>query len=241
LTSPLTEQLRRTPPGLHGAGDEYWGLAWTALAWLEREIQPGMATLETGAGSSTIVFAAGGAHHVAVTPDAEEEERIREQCDRLGVDHSRVRFEIGPSHDVLPRLHVPPLDLVLVDGAHGFPYPILDWWYSAPHLKIGGRILLDDAFMPPIGVLVDALRAQPGWQVVGAAGHRTVVVQKTSAELPGWDWEGERLGGRMNFRYLPARERAAGSLGHRLFRTRFGFALVRLARRRSGLTWHKKG
>ena len=73
----LTDDLRASPPGLHGAGDEYWGLAWDALRWLEENVTKEMATLETGSGSSTIVFAAAGAAHEAVTPDPAEEERIR--------------------------------------------------------------------------------------------------------------------------------------------------------------------
>ena len=53
----LTEQLMHEQPSLHGEA-EFWGLAWEALAFIERTVQPGMATLETGAGASTIVFAA---------------------------------------------------------------------------------------------------------------------------------------------------------------------------------------
>ena len=83
MSGELTARLRAEPPGLHGGGDEYWGLAWPALEWLEREVRPGMATLETGAGASTIVFAAAGAVHDAVTPDPAEETRIRASCARL--------------------------------------------------------------------------------------------------------------------------------------------------------------
>ena len=72
----LTESLRRSPPRLHDS-DDYLGLAWDALAWLEQNVQDGMATLETGAGASTLIFAACGAHHLAITPDPEEERRIR--------------------------------------------------------------------------------------------------------------------------------------------------------------------
>jgi hypothetical protein len=237
----LTDELRSLPPGLHGEGNEFWGLAWPALRWLEREIKPGMATLETGAGSSTLAFAAGGAEHIAVTPDASEEERIRAQADRLGIDHSKVRFEIGPSHEVLPRLAPRPLDLVLIDGAHGFPYPMLDWWFTADALKIGGRMLLDDAYMPPVAGLLDALRAQAGWEAVGNAGYRTAVVRKTAESLPHWDWEGERIGGRMSFRYLPPGERAVASMRHRFFSTRAGLAVVGVVRRRSKLSWKQTG
>ena len=241
MTQTLTERLRSLPPGLHGEGNEFWGLAWPALEWLEREVRPGMATLETGAGSSTLAFAAGGADHVTITPDPGEEQRIRAQADRFGIDHSRVRFELGPSHEVLPRLDARQLDLVLIDGAHGFPYPVLDWWYAAPHLKVGGQMLIDDAYMPPVAALVDALRVQPGWEIVESVGYRTVVVRKTAEGIPHWDWSGERIGGRMSFRYLPPAERAVAAVRHRAFSTRAGLALVSLLRRRSGLRWRQTG
>ena len=54
-----------------------------------------MATLETGAGSSTLVFAAAGTEHEAVTPDAREEARIREAAERRGISTTTVTFRIG--------------------------------------------------------------------------------------------------------------------------------------------------
>jgi hypothetical protein len=238
---PLTEQLRRDPPGLHAGGSEYWGLAWDALAWLEREVRPGLATLETGSGASTLVFAAGGAEHESVTPAADEEERFRAECDRRGIDGSRVSFRIGLSHDVLPALEQRQLDLVLIDGAHGFPYPVLDWWLVAPRVKIGGRVLIDDAYMPPVRALVDALRAQPQWELEAAASFRTAVVRKVAQGLPSFDWEGERIGGGTSFAYLPARARVVASARQRLFSTRLGLRAVELARRRTGLRFRRRG
>ena len=38
MASSLTAQLRVDPPLLHDAGTDYWGLAWPALAWLERAL-----------------------------------------------------------------------------------------------------------------------------------------------------------------------------------------------------------
>jgi hypothetical protein len=240
LKRSLTDELRAAPPGLHGAGDEYWGLAWAALRWLEENVTAGMATLETGAGSSTIVFAAAGAEHEAVTPDADEEARIRGACERLGVDSSSITFRVGPSHEVLPALLPRELDLVLIDGAHGFPYPILDWWYLAPRLRVGGLILLDDAYMPPVRALVDALRSQPGWEVAAPIGQRTVAVRKVAETPPPFDWDGAPLGGRMSFGYLPPARRVAASVRHRAFSTNLGLYLVALARRRSSLRWRKR-
>ena len=237
----LTRRLRANPPGIHGAGNEYWGLAWPALEWLESELREDMSTLETGSGASTIMFAAAGTEHVAVTPDPDEETRIREECAGFGVSSERVSFEIGFSHEVLPRLQPRALDVVLLDGAHGFPYPVLDWWYTAPHVRVGGCILLDDAYMPPVAAIVDHARASSAWDVECAVGYRTVVVRKLADELPPFDWEGERIGGRMTFRHLPPAERVVASARHRAFSTRAGLALVELYRRGSGLTWRKTG
>lgn len=231
-SSSLAADLRANPPRLHAAGSAYWGLAWPALEWLEANVGPGMSTLETGAGSSTIVFANAGADHEAVSPFADEHERIKEECARRGIDAGRVSFHVGSSHEVLPHWVPRALDLVLIDGAHGFPYPIIDFWHLAPHLKIGGRMLLDDAYMAPVGMLVDHLRTRSAWEVVGPIGYRTVIVEKLADDLPDFDWSGERLGGRMRFDYLPLRERAVASVRHRALSTRSGLAAVAFARRR---------
>ncbi len=232
--SNLAADLRADPPRLHASGSAYWGLAWPALEWLVANVKPGMATLETGAGSSTIVFASAGADHEAVSPFADEHERIKEECARRGIDASRLRFHVGSSHEVLPRWEPRPLDLVLVDGAHGFPYPIVDFWHLAPHVKIGGLMLLDDAYMAPVGMLVDHLRTRPSWEVVGPVGYRTVIVKKLADDLPDFDWSGERLGGRMRFDYLPLQERVVASLRHRALSMPAGLAAVAVARRRLG-------
>jgi precorrin-6B methylase 2 len=220
--SPTTEALRAAPPHLHGAGDEFWGLAWPALAWLERTLARGMTTFETGAGSSTIVFAAAGAEHTAVTVDAAEEVRIRSECARRRIDDRNVSFLIGPSQDVLPRRQVPTLDLVLIDGAHGFPYPILDWWHLAPHLRLGGLLVLDDCYMPPVRALVDHLRARAEWKLAATPGRRTVVLEKLGDHAAPYEWSGGRIGGGMSFRHLPPGRRLRAAAAHRLFESRAG-------------------
>ena len=237
MAPTLTERLRAAPPGIHGDGDEYWGLAWPALEWLEGELRSDMTTLETGSGASTIVFAAAGTDHVAVTPDPDEETRVRTACDTLGISSATVSFAVGFSHDVLPTQPERSLDLVLLDGAHGFPYPILDWWHVAPQVKLGGRILLDDAYLPPVTAVVDHAQASSSWEVERSVGYRTVVVRKLADELPPFDWER----GRLTFRYLPTLERAVASTRHRVFSTRGGLAVVGLYRRGSGLRWRKTG
>jgi hypothetical protein len=225
VATPLTDSLRSAPPGLHGGG-EYWGLAWAALAWLETNVQPGWATLETGSGASTLVFASRGASHEAVTPDPEEETRIRRGCAERGIDDSGLVFRIGPSHDVLARWEPRPLDLVLVDGAHGFPYPILDWWHVAPHLKLGGTLLLDDAYLPAVDAIVEFARGSDAWEVEEAVSFRTARLTKLADETPPFLAGADAAKGRMRFAYLPPHKRVVASARQRVFSTRAGLWAV---------------
>jgi hypothetical protein len=227
--TPVTDALRRSPPGLHG-GREFWGLAWAALEWLEQNVHDGMATLETGAGASTIVFASRGAEHEAVTPDPTEEERIRGACRDRRIDDSRLTFRIGRSQDVLPDLPQRQLDLVLVDGAHGFPYPVLDWWHLAPRLKVGGWMLLDDAYLPGVSAVVDFVRSSDGWELEEPVSFRTALIRKLSDDAPPAGADALASRGRMSFAYLPPHRRAVASVRTRVFTTRPGLWVVRKLR-----------
>jgi predicted O-methyltransferase YrrM len=124
-------------------------------------------TLETGAGLSTLIFALRGARHFAVTPSGAECEAIRDYAAASGIDLSRVSFVKEPSEAALPVLDTPPLDFVLIDGKHAFPWPILDWFYTAERLKKGGIVVLDDTPLWGVGILADFLAAdQRNWASV---------------------------------------------------------------------------
>lgn len=222
MPGAVTELLRSHRPLIHEGGRTCAGLSWTALEWLEANVEPEMHTLETGAGLSTIVFAASRAKHVAVTPEADEESAVRAACRDLGVGQGRVEFVLGSSVDVLPELPETALDLVLIDGAHGFPYAILDWWQAGRRLRLGGLMLLDDAYLPPVLAVLDGLRGVGSWRVEGAISDRTVLLRKLGDELPPDVWPRGRFGGRQSFRYLPLRRRVVASTRHRLLSTTFG-------------------
>ncbi len=185
-----------------------------------------MATLEIGSGSSTIVLAASGATHEAITPASSEEAAVRRACDTFGIDSSHVTFHIGLSHDVLPRWDARPLDLVLIDGAHGFPYPILDWWFLAPHIRVGGQVLLDDAYLPAVGGIVDFAKGSSAWRLEDAVSFRTARLRKLSDDPAPFDADSRASHGRMRFAYLPPARRTAASVRQRLFSTHAGLWLV---------------
>jgi predicted O-methyltransferase YrrM len=205
--TPVSDALRDAPPNLHAAGQAYFGLQWDALRWIERRVQPGWTTLETGCGGSTVVFAARGAHHLAITPAADEHDAVRAYCAARAIPTTGLSFLAAPSDEALLREWTPePLDLVLIDGAHGFPFPALDWYLTARHIRRGGLVVLDDAFLPSVHVVVRFLRANPSWCMEAPLGYRTVAFRKVADELS-YDWVGSRFDRMPRFDYLPLAQR----------------------------------
>lgn len=194
-------------PDLHGNGN-YFGLAWSALEWLEDHLRPAMSTLETGCGGSSIVFASAGTDHTVISPVPTEHEAVRDWCATHGISTEGLTFIALPSHEALAAWEPQPLDLVLIDGAHGFPYPAMDWFHTAPHLKAGGHVVVDDAFLPSVHSLVRFLRASDSWEQVAAPAYRTVVFRKLTDEIS-YDWVGSRHDRRPRFDYLPPGQRFA--------------------------------
>jgi hypothetical protein len=181
------DQLLRAPPKLHQNRDgtlASWATGEDVLRFIHQTVGPDSSTLETGAGLSTIVFAMRGAHHICVTPDTGEVERIRAFCDESGISLEGVTFVNRFSQDALPALEPGELDFVLIDGGHGFPIPFLDWFYTAPALRTGGLVLIDDVQLWTARTLVEFLRMEPEWRYAGRLSGRTAVLQKIAPVEP---------------------------------------------------------
>jgi precorrin-6B methylase 2 len=197
------DEIRKDPPLVHDQGNHCFSLSLAALRWLEQRLEPSMRTVETGCGSSTVLFAGSGAEHTVVTPVEAEHERLRLYCAERGVDASNVTFMAQPSHEALRHV-ASDIDLALLDGAHGYPYPIIDWFLIAPMLKVGGHLLIDDSFIPAVRSLVDYLDGSAAWSAPTFVDERAAVFQRLEEGMPPFDqWRG--LGGRVSFSYLPLR------------------------------------
>lgn len=166
---------------LHANGSAGWDISDEVLGFIRTHVQPGDTTLETGAGASTLTFLAAGAHHHTVTPSKSECDLIAREASRRGLDANLLTVHEGYSQDVLPRLELgTPLDMVLIDGGHGFPIPAVDWVYTAPHLKVGGIMLFDDVDLWTGGMLVEFLKAEPGWEMLDLIRGRTAAFRMTA-------------------------------------------------------------
>lgn len=196
MTEMIIEQLLKDKPAFHAWPDgtpANWSVAGDVLRFLTDLVKPGMNTLETGAGQTTVVFAVRGANHVCITPDTAQAERIRAYLEPLGTSSS-VRFIHQSSDEALPSgCHIPErLDLVLIDGAHRFPFPILDWYYTQARVPVGGMMIVDDIRMPSVRILYDFLNGEDEWELVTAF-EVTAAFRRVKETVCVWDWADQRI------------------------------------------------
>jgi hypothetical protein len=178
---------------LHRGSLTSWAPHPDTLRFLFGQLSPSMTTLETGCGHTTVVFAIAGTRHFSVMPSAEEADRVKGYCAGVGAV-GEVTFVVESSDVALSQEGRVPeaLDVVFIDGAHGFPAPILDWHYTARRLRAGGLLGVDDYKMPSVRVLYDFLRHEEEWKLVKMSSN-TAFFRKLRDPKALADWSGQRI------------------------------------------------
>ena len=184
--------LRRQATGLHRTftgAPVTWEVLEEVVDFLLTELRPGMKTMETGVGLSSLVFAQKQTDHLAVTPDSREMTRILNTCARQGLSTDKLKFCLDRSETALPQLDEKRrFDLVLIDGGHGFPTPFIDWYYASRHLNCGGHLVVDDINLATGMALYRHLCHHPHWQKVANFSWQSAVFRKISPQA-GWEFE----------------------------------------------------
>ena len=186
----LKRKLFTERPNFHGRATilQNWQLPDDVLQWLDMHVQRGQRTLETGCGYSTVLFALKGARHMVISPTVEEHERIRGWCEVNEIDVSNLDFKLSRSEELLPVMEPEPLDLVLIDGWHAFPAPIVDWFFTAKRLVVNGYVIVNDTHLKPVRILRGFLEMERGrWELV-ARFKRTDILRKVSPHVFIGEW-----------------------------------------------------
>jgi len=173
MDDDLVDRLLADPPLVHRSsatasfGSHVWATEDGCYRFLASAVGAGDRTLETGLGVSTAIFAARGAAHTCVVPHREQVDLLRAYCEQKGIALDRVEFSVGWSEQVLPTLERSELDLVFIDGGHGFPTPMIDWFYGAGRLRSHGTVVIDDLQCPAVEMLTGVLRSDARWAPIG--------------------------------------------------------------------------
>jgi hypothetical protein len=164
----LLATILAEPPNFHDYKDQlisYWRIDDKTCFELNSRLKAGMKTLETGAGLSTVIFAASGCDHTCIMPSAALADRIQSYCRSADIDTGSVRFVIAKSADAMPQIDRATFDLILIDGSHNFPTVFVDFYYAARALKLGGTLIIDDLHIYTCRLAARFMRSDPGWNM----------------------------------------------------------------------------
>jgi hypothetical protein len=181
----IVDVLLKDRPVFHADGTQRWDATPGTLRAIGRLVSPGDRTIETGCGASTVVFAAKGARHIAISPNEEEHRRIRNYLSQIGIDCGQLTFVVGQSDSVVPGLCTErTFDAALIDGDHMFPVPIIDCHYVAKGLKVGGHLVLDDLPMSAVAGVFRHIRSDPRWRLDEILDERTAIFSLIQESVP---------------------------------------------------------
>jgi hypothetical protein len=112
--------------------------------------------METGCGKTTILLSNLSAHHHTFAYDDREFENSSvayySNCPFYRAERTTAVF--GPTQQTLPQFKFnQPIDVALLDGPHGYPFPELEYYYVYPNLRTGALLVLDDIHIPTINRL----------------------------------------------------------------------------------------
>ncbi|HUG09786.1 MAG TPA: class I SAM-dependent methyltransferase [Opitutaceae bacterium] len=134
--------------------------------------------METGTGRTTIVLSHVSARHITF---ALEESPNLQSLAREWMRRESVEWVLGPTQRTLPAHRFDsPLDLVLIDGPHAYPFPELEYYFTYPHLRPDAWLVVDDIQIPTIRRLYLFLREEPMFRWEQNIGN-TAFFRRTSA------------------------------------------------------------
>ena len=147
-------------------------------------------TVETGCGKSTLLLSHLSAQHTVFTVGVSKNlNRLRES--QLMKPDS-VHFVEGPTQLTLPTYSFEAkIQLALLDGPHGFPFPTLEYFWIYPHLEPGALLIVDDIHIPTVNQLYAVLREDDMFELIEVV-QTTAFLRRTGSVIfptTGDGWE----------------------------------------------------
>lgn len=180
----LLGELAKLSPDWHRHGL----LSLAATEALLRDAPPRIRhSMETGAGRSTVLISNISEDHLVFTIDNDS---LRAALNSPLTRRKKVHVVAGPTQRTLPAHRFKhQLDLALLDGPHGYPFPDLEYFYVYPHLAPGALLVIDDIHIPTITNLFKFLCQDAMFELIEVA-KTTAFLRRTDAPAFPTDQDG---------------------------------------------------
>ena len=178
--SDLIDKIAELPSDWHKAGMMSPEVL-RAIARHSEQIGPIIQSAETGSGLTTLLFSHLSASHLVFAIDLNGS--IRQPKESPLLNPEAVTFVEGPTQVTLPNFRFSrKLQIALIDGPHGYPFPDLEYYYFYPHIETGGLLVIDDIKIPSISRMVDIVKADDMFNLLEIVGN-TAIFRRSQASL----------------------------------------------------------
>ena len=139
-------------------------------------------SLETGSGKSTILFSHISPDHKVFTLDEGNGSIEKVKKSPLFKNESTVFIE-GPTQITLAKFNFSyKLQVALLDGPHGYPFPDLEYYYIYPHLEKGSILIIDDIDIPSVHNMFKFLKSDKMFSLIEVV-KTTAFFRRTDAPI----------------------------------------------------------
>lgn len=153
--------IEEVPQSFHSHGSLHQDVLWNIVE--EHHRVHACVSIETGCGLSTLVLSQLSDRHTTFTSAPGDSLHNTQNSPYLR--SSATKFVIGPSQLTVPKYRfLDPLDFVLLDGPHAYPFPDLEYYYVYPHIRQEGVLVVDDIHIPTIRRMYEFLRDDEMWE-----------------------------------------------------------------------------
>ena len=180
---PIVDSIAALPTDWHKAGSMSKS---TLLAIAARctTIAPVRFSVETGSGKTTLLFSHASEEHKVFAKEDGNGSITQVQKSEL-LNRDTVEFIDGATQRALASYEFRcQIDIALIDGPHGYPFPDLDYFHLYPHIRTGGILLIDDIQIPTIQNMFQILQADAMWASRGVVDNMAILERTAHPAVP---------------------------------------------------------
>ena len=177
----LIAKIVALPQDWHGAGTVN-AVTLRAIARHASQAGPLEHTIETGAGRTTLLFSHLSPDHRVFAVD--HGNSIGAVRSSPFLESRAVTFVEGPTQRTMPVYSYPEqIQVALIDGPHGYPFPDLEYYYLYPRLATGGVLMVDDIRIPTIRRMFEVIEADPMFDLLEVVDGNLAFFRRTAAPM----------------------------------------------------------
>lgn len=140
---------------------EDWGISNKLAKYIFKKSK-GKKTLEIGSGLSTLIFMLSSSDHTCINPRELDKKKLFLEIENKNLDKNKLKFIQSKSENICHSLDEK-YEIILIDGSHTFPWPIVEWFYLGILLKKNSIMILDDVDWWPVSILDLYMKKSDSW------------------------------------------------------------------------------